>query len=71
MYNPCAKQEEEFLLACKPFLPLVPFDGPLEVTAVFYYSRPKNHYRSGKFSNMLKEGQRYWHINRSGNIFIV
>ena len=35
-------------------------EGPLQIELEFYFKRPKNHYRSGKFSNQLKK-------NISGN----
>ena len=30
-------------------------DGPLSVTFVFFHLRPKNHYRTGKFSGILRD----------------
>ena len=67
MYNPSAGLQKEFLNACLPFLPTVPLTGPLEATLYFYFSRPKNHFGTGKNAHILKPltaGK--WHCKRKG-----
>jgi len=36
------------------------YDGPLWLSVDFYLSRPKNHYRTGKFSDQLKPSAPKW-----------
>lgn len=66
MYNPSSGKQKIFLEACKSYLPPKPFDGPIEVKLLFYFKRPKSHYRTGKFSSCLKEGVDQWHSNKIG-----
>jgi len=64
MYNPSAKLMKEFLNACKCHLPQTPLKGPINITLIFYFSSPKNHYRCGKYSSLLKQNAPIWHTNR-------
>jgi len=65
-YNPSSKNQASFLKAAVPFLPSIPFTGPLEVKLIFHFSRPKIHYRTGKFSHIMKEDVDIWHHKKSG-----
>ncbi len=67
VFNPSAKDQKKFLEASKPFLPITPLEGPLEVNIIFYFKRPKNHYKSGKNSHLLKDNIDIWHNKRKGN----
>jgi hypothetical protein len=70
MYNPSAGLQKEFATACSGFLPAVPLTGPLEATLFFYFSRPKNHYGTGKNANVLKPlTSGNWHCKRKGDQF--
>jgi len=64
MYNPSAKLQSEFAEACSQFMPSEPLDGPLEARLFFYFSRPRSHYRQGKYSHILKEDADKWHWKR-------
>lgn len=66
MYNPSAKFQADFLSACSAFLPPAPLEGGIAVHMVFYFSRPKNHYGTGKNANVLKTAADIWHTKRSG-----
>ncbi|RYH06785.1 hypothetical protein EON65_42440 [archaeon] len=66
MYNPSAKFQADFLLACSSYLPPTPLEGSIAVNMVFYFSRPKNHYGTGKNANVLKNTADVWHAKRSG-----
>jgi hypothetical protein len=55
VYNPSAKLQDKFFQCSTESLPLQPFEGPLEAELIFYFGRPKIHYRSGKNSHLLKE----------------
>jgi hypothetical protein len=55
-YNPSATAQKHFAQACiaSRVLPQEPFEGPLEATLTFYFSRPLSHYGSGKNTGVLK-----------------
>jgi Holliday junction resolvase RusA-like endonuclease len=54
-YDPSSKDKKEFVKKIANLLPKKPLEGPLKVKLYFYEKRPKCHYRSGKYSNLLKE----------------
>jgi Holliday junction resolvase RusA-like endonuclease len=64
-YNPSAKAQKIFLEACVDKLPSSPLVGPIELHIDFYLARPKNHYRTGKFSHILKEDAPLWCSRKS------
>ena len=66
MYNPSEKYQKSFYEACKTYLPQIPWDGAIEAKIVFYMSRPKNHYRTGSYSHLLKSDVKRWHSSRQG-----
>ena len=39
-------------------------DTPLRVDMTFYMPRPKKHYRTGKYSHILKDNSPVWHTNK-------
>lgn len=70
MYNPSAGLQKEFAQACASLLPHTPLTGPLEATLFFYFSRPKNHYGTGKNAKILKPlNAGNWHCKRKGKDF--
>ena len=64
MYNPSAKAQKLFSDACADKLPTSPMDGPIEANLIFYFSRPKNHYGTGKNFNKLKDNIDTWHSKK-------
>lgn len=64
-YDPSSKAKKEFLKQCFPYRPEKPYERPLRVDMVFYFSRPKSHYRSGKYANLLKDGAPEYHTSRN------
>ena len=64
MYNPSSKMQNDFLSSCLHLLPIQPYIGPLEVKLIFYFKRPKNHYRSVKKELLLKEDMDTWHCKK-------
>ena len=40
------------------------FCGPVSLFVHFYMKRPKSHYRTGKFSNMLKKESPMHHVTK-------
>lgn len=67
MYNPSATQQKNFARASATFLPTSPLTGPLEAELRFFFSRPMNHYRTGKFAGLLRDDvmrEGAWHSKR-------
>ena len=42
----------------------VPLKCPIKITSIFYMKRPKNHYKTGKYSGTLKEMSPILHITK-------
>ncbi len=62
-YDPCSKQKELFRIeALSQIGNIEPLEGPLRARIVFAMPRPKSHYRTGKYSNFLKESAPMYHI---------
>ena len=55
-YDPSSKEKSEFVSKMAQFLPEKPLERPIKAELRFYEKRPKSHYRTGKFSNILKKG---------------
>ena len=66
MYNPSSSAQKAFLKNCSSSLPSTPWDGPVAMTVRFYFSRPKSHFRTGKFAHLLRSDAPNWHTNRNG-----
>lgn len=54
-YDPSAKEKNEFVKKMAEFLPEEPLAMPLKAKLFFYEKRPKCHFRTGKYSNLLKD----------------
>ena len=55
-YDPCKKDKEQFLLKAKQSHKIdIPIVNPLHINIKFYMKRPKSHYRSGKYSGLVKD----------------
>lgn len=61
-YDPSAKDKLEF--ASKVELPEEIMTGPIIATLDFYEKRPKCHYRSGKYSDLLKPKAPKYNISK-------
>lgn len=53
-YDPSVKEKKEFLSKLLNILPKTPFNKPIKAELYFYETRPKSHYRTGKYANELK-----------------
>ena len=62
-YDPSADIKKDFLLMVQDKAPAEPITGPILVTIVFYFGRPKGHYRTGKNSAMLRDDCPEWHTS--------
>ena len=52
-YDPSAKEKKEFVSRIDN-IPIEPIKSPIKATLYFYEKRPKSHYRTGKYFNLLK-----------------
>ena len=57
-YDPSVSDKKAFSLQADIMKPGKPLEGSLKINLKFYFKRPKNHYRTGKFSKLLKENIR-------------
>jgi len=63
-YDPSEGDKADFLSLAHKNAPEKPFNEALRVDVSFYFKRPKNHYRSGKNSHILKEDAPFWKISK-------
>ena len=54
MYDPSSRDKERFKEQCEEYAPKRPLEGAICVCMVFNMPRPKSHYRSGRYSHLLK-----------------
>ena len=54
MYDPSSKDKKKFSQECAEFEPKHPLEGALSVSMIFNMPRPKSHYRTGRYSHLLK-----------------
>ena len=61
-FDPSAKDKKDFAWKVKasPFK-ITRFKGDIRMILLFYMRRPKNHYRSGKLSRILKDTAPVYH----------
>jgi len=63
-YDPSKGDKFDFLAMAMQHAPENPLSIPLSVEVCCYFQHPKNHYRTGKNSHLLKEGAPLWHTGR-------
>jgi crossover junction endodeoxyribonuclease RusA len=61
--NPIWSWREAITIAAKEHRPENPIDGPIHLVIEFKMRRPRSHYRTGKYSQLLKPNAPDWHIN--------
>jgi len=59
-YDPSSDDKANFLTKAISYKPEIPFDEPLYVKFTFCFSRPKNHYKTGKNAHILKDNAPKW-----------
>ena len=64
MFNPSSKEQKTFLKMSEEFIPQTPLEGPLEARMIFYFSRPKYHYGTGRNANVKKKAAPIWHSKK-------
>lgn len=63
-YDPSADIKKDFLMTVQNNAPKKPITRPIMLTVEFYFGRPKNHYKTGKFSAMLRDDAPEWHTSQ-------
>ena len=61
-YDPSKKDKKVLLSKVLEYTPKQPLEGALRMILVFYFPRPKNHFRTGKYKHLLKDGSPVNHI---------
>ena len=56
MYDPSYKDKKNTWLQIAKYKPKYPLAGDIMVKVIFTMPRPKHHYRTGKFKDILKDG---------------
>ena len=64
MYDPSSKDKDKFKKQCIGFAPIHPLEGAISVSMAFSMPRPKSHYRTGRYSHLLKEDAPTLHISK-------
>lgn len=54
MYDPSYKDKKQIWLQIAKYKPKQPLKGDIYLKVIFYFKRPKKHFRSGKYSHLLK-----------------
>ena len=54
-YDPSVQDKKAFAIQAAVFKPGKPIEGAIKLTLGFFFSHPKSHYRTGKYSHILKD----------------
>ncbi len=63
-YDPSQKEKKAFLLTVQANAPAAPIDEPIALTAIFFMSRPKGHFGTGRNAGQLKTSAPLWSAKR-------
>lgn len=61
-YDPSKKEKDDFIKSIVDF-PTEKMTKPIKCILNFYCKRPKNHYKTGKFANILKDASPKYNTN--------
>ena len=60
-YDPSKKDKRDFCILASKYAPSKPYKRAIRLGIAFYFNRPKSHYRSGKYSYLLKNNAPDYH----------
>jgi len=60
-YDPSAKDKQDFYYQVAKYKPIVPYCFEIRLQLFFWMPRPKHHYRTGKYSHLLKTNAPKYH----------
>jgi len=63
-YDPGKADKKSLIEAVKHYVPEEPLEVPVRIDIVAYFKRPKSHYRTGKYSNVLKPNAPKYHTKK-------
>ena len=63
-YDPSAKDKKKTIPIIKEQFKSKPIENPVKIEVVFFCKRPKSHYRTGKYKNLLKSNSPEYNIKR-------
>jgi Holliday junction resolvase RusA-like endonuclease len=63
-YDPSKGDKADFLAKAMQYRSDKPFEGAISLMCSFYFSRPKSHYKGGKYCDILKSGAGKWKVSR-------
>jgi Holliday junction resolvase RusA-like endonuclease len=63
-YDPNKKEKNDLVAVSKEYAPEKPFDVPVRVDIIAFFKRPKSHYRTGKYSHLLKPNAPKYHTSK-------
>ena len=63
VYDPSKKAKEDLAMLIIAQKPVTILEGGVYLMVTFYMKRPKKHYRTGKYADVLKENVPTYHIN--------
>jgi Holliday junction resolvase RusA-like endonuclease len=63
-YDPSKSAKESFASILQREAPKEPISAPISLELVFYMSRPRNHYKTGKKAEFLKDSAPEYHSGR-------
>ena len=55
MYDPSFNDKKQMWLQIAKYKPKQPLEGNIYLKVIFYMSRPKSHFRTGKYAHLLKD----------------
>jgi Holliday junction resolvase RusA-like endonuclease len=63
-YDPSQSNKKDFLWTVMNNAPAKPIDFPIRMELFFFFSRPKNHYGTGKNASILKSSAPRYHTSK-------
>lgn len=63
-YDPSKADKADFLQMAQVNAPAVPIEGPIALSLLFVFPRPKSHYRTGKNAGILKDNAPFFHTSK-------
>ena len=62
VYDPSYADKKKLSYLINEYVPGQPFEQAVRFIIVFYMPRPKSHYRTGKYSKLLKSNHPTYHV---------
>ena len=63
-YDPSRDDKRKLALMAQSQAPAKPIAEPIELKVVAVFARPRSHYRTGRFSGILRDAAPHWHTSK-------